>query len=378
MLRTVMLAAGGGRRRDKASSSSGQNSRMRVAVLASGGVDSSVALARLVAAGHEVEAFYLKVWLEDELAHLGECPWEEDLRFARAVAAQCGAPLSVIPLQRAYRERVVEDLLAELRRGGTPSPDLFCNSRIKFGAFLEWVDGWVDGELPRRFERVASGHYARRVETPAGVELHRAPDPVKDQTYFLCRLSRAQLERALFPVGGLRKTEVRAIAARLGLAPGSRPDSQGICFLGRIAYRDFVRAHLGERPGPVVEEASGRELGEHRGHWLFTIGQRRGLGLSGGPWFVSGKDPDTNRVLVRRGAGRPTRRFRVGDLHWIGSAAPPGDLLVRVRHAPELAPARWDGAGEVVLGEPDAGIAPGQFAVFYGGTRCFGSGRIER
>lgn len=352
---------------------------MRVAALTSGGVDSSVALARLAQAGHRVHAFYLKVWLEDELEHLGECPWEEDLRYARAVAGQCGVPLSVIPLQRAYREGVVAYLLEELEQGGTPSPDLFCNSRIKFGAFPDWVDA----EFPNgRFERVATGHYARRVETADGVELHRAPDPVKDQTYFLSRIGAGQLERSLFPVGDLRKTEVRRLAARLGLAPQDRRDSQGICFLGGVRYREFVTAHLGERPGPVVDEATGDEIGTHRGHWLFTIGQRRGLGLSGGPWFVAGKDPAANRVIVRRGAGRPTTRFPLVDLHWIGGDPPAGGerFRVRVRHGPELLPAQvsWDGAGggAVRLDEPDEGIAPGQFAVLYRGTRCLGSGRI--
>ncbi len=353
---------------------------MRVAVLVSGGVDSSVALARLVQAGHDLHAFYLKVWLEDELEYLGECPWEEDLRYARAVAGQFGIPLTVIPLQRAYREGVVAYLLEELERGGTPSPDLFCNSRIKFGAFADWVDAEIPGG---RFERVATGHYARRVETSEGVELHRAPDPVKDQTYFLSRISARQLDRSLFPVGDLHKTEVRTLAAQLGLAPQDRRDSQGICFLGGVRYRDFVTAHLGDLPGPVVDEATGEEIGTHRGHWLFTIGQRRGLGLSGGPWFVSGKDPATNRVIVRRGAGRPASRFLLADLHWIAGSASSGSerLDVRVRHAPELAPATvsWDeaGTGEVLLDEPDEGIAPGQFAVLYRGARCLGSGRIQ-
>lgn len=352
---------------------------MRVAALTSGGVDSAVALARLVEAGHDVHAFYLKVWLEDELEHLGECPWEEDLRYARAVAGQFGVPLTVIPLQRAYREGVVAYLLAELERGGTPSPDLFCNSRIKFGAFADWVDAEIPGG---RFERVATGHYARRIETAAGVELHRAPDPVKDQTYFLSRISARQLERSLFPVGGLQKTEVRRCAAQLGLAPQERRDSQGICFLGGVRYRDFVMAHLGDRPGAVVDEATGDQIGTHRGHWLFTIGQRRGLGLSGGPWFVAGKDPRANRVIVRRGAGRPVRRILLEDLHWIGGGASSGAvrLQVRVRHGPELADARvsWEetGRGEVFLDQPDEGLAPGQFAVLYRGARCLGSGRI--
>ncbi len=355
---------------------------MPIAALVSGGVDSAVALSLLVREGHDVEAFYLKVWLEDELDFLGTCPWEEDLRFARAVTRQLGVRLHVASLQRSYRERVVTYLLDELAAGRTPSPDLFCNARVKFGAFPEWMEAEL---TPRRFEALATGHYAVRADGPDGPELHRAADPVKDQTYFLSRISERQLGRLRFPVGGLAKSEVRRIAGELGLAPSRRPDSQGICFLGGVRYRDFVRAHLGERPGPVVEEESGREIGVHGGHWLFTVGQRRGLGLSGGPWFVVGKDAGENRVVVRRGAGRPVRGFPVGDLHWIGSAAGPGPgdhrLLLRVRHGPDLLPANLTlgdgGRAEVSLDAPDPGIAPGQFAVFYDGTRCLGSARIR-
>lgn len=358
---------------------------MRIAVLLSGGVDSAVALARLVEAGHETRAFYLKVWLEDDLEYLGECPWEEDLRFARAVCDRLGVALEVVPLQQEYRETVVAYLLRELEAGATPSPDLLCNSRIKFGAFFDRLD------RAGAFDRVATGHYAvlpGAVGAPERPELHRAADPVKDQTYFLSRLSPAQLARSLFPVGGLRKTEVRRLADRLELAPRRRPDSQGICFLGKVRYRDFVRSRLGDRPGAVVLEESGEEIGTHRGHWFFTVGQRRGLGLSGGPFYVSGKEPAKNRLLVRRGSPRPASRFRLGGFHWIGEAPQPlpENLTVKVRHGPDLVPAalRFDdrAAGgeaetaDLLLTRPDDGVAPGQFAVFYDGSRCLGSARI--
>ncbi len=356
---------------------------MRVAALVSGGVDSSVALARLVEEGHEVHAFYLKVWLEDELASLAQCPWEEDLRFVKAVTERLGVPLTVVPLQQAYRERVVAYLLDELERGGTPSPDLFCNARIKFGAFADFVDAEAG---TRRFERLATGHYAVRREGPEGTELHRAPDPVKDQSYFLSRLTGAQLDRCLFPVGGLMKAEVRRLAAQFGLATSDRPDSQGICFLGNVRYRDFVRAHLGVRRGPVVDEAGGERIGTHQGHWLHTIGQRRGLGLSGGPWYVVGKDPAANRVVVRRGGGTPRTRFALGARHWIGAPLRDGGsglrLSFKVRHGPDLIPGRLrppgpgSAAWELELDRPDPGVAPGQFAVFYRGTHCLGSARI--
>ncbi len=343
---------------------------MRTAVLVSGGVDSAVALALLAEAGGAVEAFYLKVWLEDELRGIADCPWEEDLGFARAVCERVGVPLRVVALQQVYRTRVVDYLLGELRSGGTPSPDLLCNSRVKFGAFLDWLDEEAPG-----FDRVGSGHYA---EIARGPELRRAADPVKDQTYFLSRLTGTQLARAAFPLGRLRKSEVRRRARGLGLRPHDRPDSQGICFLGGVRYRDFVRASLGERPGPIVDESSGAALGRHPGHWFFTIGQRRGLGLSGGPWYVSGMDPDSDRVFVRRDAAPPVRRFAVGDVHWIGEPARPGEpLLLRLRHGPELLRGRLE-SGEVFLDEPDPGVAAGQFAVFYRGERCLGSARIRR
>lgn len=354
---------------------------MRVAVLLSGGVDSSVALGLLQEAGHEVEAFYLKVWLEAELAGLGDCPWEEDLRYARAVCDASGVALEVVPMQRRYHDEVVADAIAELAAGGTPSPDVLCNRQVKFGAFFEHLAS----RPGRPFDRVASGHYARIDDGAGGPRLLRAVDPVKDQTYFLHRLSRAQLSRCLFPIGGLRKVEVRRRAGELGLPTGSRPDSQGICFLGRIRFRDFVRAHLGERPGEIREATSGRTLGRHPGVWFFTVGQRHGLGLPGGPWYVVGKEVETAVVWVAHAGELASSRrdsFTVPAPSWIGEAPAAGRLEVRVRHAPALAGCRIEpepgsGAGiRAVLDRPDAGIATGQSAVFYASEVCLGGGRI--
>lgn len=355
---------------------------MKVAVLVSGGVDSSVALAELAGQPDlELTAFYLKIWLEDELAWLGECPWEEDLRHARAVCERLSVPLEVIPLQRAYHERVVGHALAELARGRTPSPDLHCNAHIKFGAFLDAVG--------HDFDRVATGHYAR-VEHPltpdAPSRLLLAADEKKDQTYFLSRLRPEQLARALFPIAPLRKPEVRARAQALGLPTADRPDSQGICFLGQIAYPEFVRFHLGERPGPIVDVDTGETLGEHRGVWFHTIGQRKGLGLGGGPWFVVGRDlaSDTLRVAHQsRIAPHHRHRFEVEDTHWLGAAPAFGEALtVKLRHGPrrvrcilellEDAPQRL----LVTMESPDQGVASGQYAVFYRGDECLGSAAI--
>jgi len=350
---------------------------MKIAILLSGGVDSSVALRLLrQEGGHELRAFYLKVWLEEELSFLGGCPWEEDLRYARAVCAQAGVPLEVVPLQAEYLEKVVERALDELRAGRTPSPDIFCNQRIKFGAFLERVGG--------EFDRVASGHYAQIEERGGAHYLLRAADPVKDQTYFLSSLSQGQLRRALFPIGHLRKSEVRRLAHRFDLPTKDRKDSQGICFLGKIDYRQFVRARLGERRGPVIDTESGDIIGEHLGVWFHTIGQRHGLGLGGGPWFVVGKNLDNNILYVAhqdQEARRQRRAFTVARPNWI--CGPPGSpaLEVKLRHGPETIPCSIHFSKEdhlqVELECPDPGIAPGQHAVFYAGQVCLGGGVIE-
>ena len=358
----------------------------RTAVLLSGGVDSSVALHLLLDAGErDVTAFYLKIWLEDELAFLGECPWEDDLAYARAVCRDAGVPLEVVPFQREYERRVVAYTLDELRAGRTPSSDLLCNQQIKFGAFADAIGG--------DYGAVASGHYARRIERGGRALLARSPDPVKDQTYFLARLSAEQLERSRFPLGTMTKQDVRRRADELGLPNRRRPDSQGICFLGRIPFRDFVRHHLGEAPGEIVDADSGKVLGEHRGHWFHTIGQRKGLGLSGGPWFVVAKDPETNRLLVTHGDRlwqQAPSAFEVEALHWLGdppaalepsSGRSSGSLTVRLRHGGALLRCGLgplpDGGARVDIAEPDPGIAPGQFAVFYDGEICLGSGVVR-
>ncbi|MEM9290138.1 MAG: tRNA 2-thiouridine(34) synthase MnmA [Acidobacteriota bacterium] len=355
---------------------------MTTAVLLSGGVDSSVALATLKDEGHaDLRAFYLKIWLQEDEAFLGDCPWEEDLEHARAVCLRFGVPLEVIPLQREYYQRVVRYALDELAAGRTPSSDLLCNQQIKFGAFFDAVDGEI--------QSVASGHYAQRLERDGRALLARNPDPVKDQTYFLARLDRVQLERCRFPLGRWTKAQVRERALALDLPNSQRPDSQGICFLGKIPFDDFVRHHLGERPGPIVRQDTGEGLGEHRGLWFYTIGQRRGLGLSGGPWYVVDKQPEDDVLLVTHGqqlAQHSTTRFEVDSLHWLcdsmtNTAEEELSLEVKVRHGPQLTRCRFQPQGDlrglVELESPDPGIAPGQFAVFYRDEICLGCGVIR-
>ncbi len=349
---------------------------MKIAVLLSGGVDSSVALRRLQDKGHhDLTAFYLKIWLEDELSFLGECPWEEDLRFARQICDAAGVPLEVIALQTDYFQKVVSYAVKELEAGRTPSPDIFCNQRIKFGAFLERIDP--------SFDKVATGHYARIEERDGAHRLLKGVDPVKDQTYFLSHLSQAQVARSLFPIGDLPKLEVRRLAETYELPNAARADSQGICFLGKIKFNEFVRYHLGEKQGDILELGTDEKLGEHRGYWFHTIGQRKGLGLSGGAWYVVRKDLERNIVFVShaRDLARHTRRrFQVTDAHWIDSPPTREDLQTKLRHSAHVYDCRLrredDQVYTVELAEPDQGVASGQFAVFYDGEECLGGARI--
>jgi len=347
----------------------------RVAVLVSGGVDSSVALKLLQQEGHELTAFYLKIWLEDEMAFLGSCPWEDDLRYVRDVCSKAGVPLEIESLQQEYYARVVDWTINELRKGRTPSPDILCNERVKFGAFLERIGD--------RFDQVATGHYAQKKITETGHLLLRGVDPVKDQTYFLCHLSQAQVRRCLFPIGRFPKREIRALAKQWSLANADRPDSQGICFLGRIPYPDFVEFHLGEQRGDIIDRHTGKVLGEHRGFWFHTIGQRKGLGLSGGPWYVVGKEVDNNRVFVEHRdhlTNAKRTSFRVSPPNWIFAAPTKRDLQVRIRHGEKICDCRVeynDNNVDVELAQADAGIASGQFAALYDGEVCLGGGPIE-
>jgi len=349
----------------------------KIAVLTSGGVDSSVALSLLAEKGsHELCAYYLKIWLEDELAFLGSCPWEEDLRYVREICDDLAIPLEIVPLQREYYDRVVSITVAELEAGRTPSPDVLCNRIVKFGAFADHIDS--------TFDFIASGHHARVDHSRTPPRLLKGVDPVKDQTYFLCQLAREQLARCLFPIGHLTKAEVRAEAQRFELPNRDRPDSQGICFLGRVPYDAFVEHHLGHRPGVIRDSDTGAKLGHHRGFWFHTIGQRKGLGLSGGPWYVVGKKQEINELLVTHADNLDDHfldSFSVTAPHWIASPPKKECLGLRIRHGERVQQCRiatrHDGGLEVRMEEAESGIAAGQYAVFYDGDECLGGGVIS-
>jgi tRNA (5-methylaminomethyl-2-thiouridylate)-methyltransferase len=350
---------------------------VKIAVLLSGGVDSSMALHLLKQQGqHELTAFYLKIWLEDDLAYLGDCPWEDDLKYARAVCEQSGVPLRVVPLQSEYQDKVVSHTIAELKAGRTPSPDILCNQWIKFGLFIDKIEAG--------YQKIASGHYAQVEEQGGRFFLKRSPDPVKDQTYFLSRLSQEQLSRIIFPIGHLTKAELRQKAREFQLPNMDRPDSQGICFLGKIKYPEFVRFHLGEKKGDIIEIETGKKLAEHSGVWFHTVGQRKGLGMGGGPWYVVKKDLEKNIVYVAHSGKyleHAKKQFTVANLHWINEPPNKTELQTKVRHSPRLEPSTVrlldDARCEVTLQNKDQGIAPGQSAVFYDGEYCLGTGVID-
>ena len=348
---------------------------MKIAVLLSGGVDSSVALSLLKDQGHQVTAFYLKIWLQDEFSFLGECPWEEDLKYARGVCEQTKVPLEVIPLQTEYWDNVVSYTIEEIKEGRTPNPDIFCNSLIKFGEFYEKIDN--------SFEKIASGHYARVEKIDRKYYLKTSPDPIKDQTYFLAYLTQQQLSRALFPIGNFKKTEVRRLAEKYDLPTMARRDSQGICFLGQIKFNEFIKHHLGEIEGDIIDIDSRKVLGKHPGYYYYTIGQRSGLRLGGGPWFVVNKDVQNNVVYVSREnkIEKKQDNFNVGKINWIvGTKPDKEDLQVKIRHGAHKYECKivWmdDATINVTLNKLDRGIAPGQFAVFYDEDICLGGGVI--
>lgn len=347
---------------------------MKVAVLLSGGVDSSVALRLLKDQGHDVTAFYLKIWLQDEFSFLGDCPWEEDLEFARAVCEQANVELKIINMQTEYWDSVVSYTISEVKEGRTPNPDMFCNRLIKFGQFINKIDN--------SFEKVASGHYAKVEFANGKYQLKTSPDPIKDQTYFLGYLTQQQLSRALFPIGNFNKKQIRDLARNYDLPNMNRKDSQGICFLGKIKFNDFIKHHLGEMEGDIIDIDTGKVMGKHKGFYYYTIGQRSGLRLGGGPWYVVKKDIKKNIIYISKEnlAKKARNEFVVGKFNWTLDEKPePGNYTVKIRHGENFYNCNLnfiDDYAIVKLDKEDRGIAPGQFAVFYKDDLCLGASVI--
>ena len=364
----------------------------RIAVLLSGGVDSSVVVYEFAKLGLYPDCFYIKIGPEDDKEW--DCSSEEDLEMATAVAHKYGCNLEVIDCHREYWDQVTRYTMEKVRAGFTPNPDVMCNRLIKFGAF--------DEKRGHDYDLIATGHYAQTEIDEAGRKwLVTSPDPVKDQTDFLAQIYDWQLRKAIFPIGHYVKDEVRQIAEREHLVNARRKDSQGICFLGKINYNDYIRRYLGENPGDVIELETGRRIGEHKGLWFHTIGQRKGMGFSGGPWFVVKKDVPHNILYVSHGYNPESAYksdFPVHDLHWLTVAVvrqahqpitvpEPAeglstDITFKIRHTPEYLPGTLEQTAPdtyiIHSKTPIHGVAPGQFCVIYDQThhRCLGSAEI--
>jgi tRNA-specific 2-thiouridylase len=363
--------------------------RERVVVGMSGGVDSSVAAWLLKRQGYEVVGVFMKNWEDDDTDEY--CTSRADLVDAAAVADVIGIELDAVNFAAEYRERVFALFLRDYAAGRTPNPDVLCNSEIKFRAFL-------DHALALDADWIATGHYARLSRDASGAtELLKAVDASKDQTYFLHRLTQAQLAPALFPLGEITKREVRAIAQREGIPTWAKRDSTGICFIGERPFRDFLARYLPRTPGPIVTP-EGREIGRHDGLAYYTLGQRQGLGIGGlrdgasAPWFVAGKDAARNALVAVQGHDHPLlyrRDVDASDMHWVCGAAPalPGRYAAKTRYRMPDAPcslraidAAEGGARACLRASFDApqwAPTPGQYLVLYDGDRCLGGGVIE-
>lgn len=352
---------------------------MNIAALISGGVDSAVAVHLLCEQGYKPDLFYIRIGMETDDGLT--CTAEEDLELCTATARKYGLHLETVDLHRQYWEQVVAYTVDRVKRGLTPNPDVMCNKLIKFGCFEQ--------EAGHRYDRTATGHYATTVELDGRIWLGTAVDPVKDQTDFLAQIDYLQVSRLLFPLGKLMKSEVREIARQAGLPSAMRRDSQGICFLGQINYNDFIRRFLGEKEGPVIELETGKRIGSHKGYWFHTIGQRKGLGLGGGPWFVIRKDIEENILYVSH--GHDTRLaygtdFTLAGFHFITAdwwqGKSPVEVSLKIRHTDSFVRATLVREGDlfhVYSHKPLQGIAPGQFGVLYDEEAriCVGSGEIS-
>ena len=352
---------------------------MKIAVLISGGVDSAVTVHRLLEQGHDLHLFYIRIGMDNGE---GDCSAEEDIEMCSFIARRYGLPFDVVSLHEEYWDNVMQYALDTVRQGLTPNPDMMCNKMIKFGYF--------ERRWGKEFDLTATGHYATTLIEDGEKWLATAVDPVKDQTDFLAQISKQQLDHLIFPIGDMPKQEVRRIAIETKMPNAFRKDSQGICFLGKINYNDFIRRHLGERPGPIVEIETGRKLGEHRGFWFHTIGQRKGLGLSGGPWYVVKKNVVDNVVYVSNGYDTEKqygKTLHLTEMHFItrdpwGEQCRSVPVMFKNRHSPDFLPGsitRVDNDEYVLESDvPVQGIAPGQFGVVYDrdARKCYGSGII--
>ena len=353
---------------------------MRVVVGMSGGVDSSVAALLLKREGHDVIGVFMNNWAEEDDS--GVCTAESDWADVRSVCDKIGIPYYAVNFQKEYMDRVFQRFLSEYRRGRTPNPDVLCNREIKFSALRDLA-------VRLGAEKLATGHFARTDESNGRARLLMSRDPNKDQTYFLYMLDQAQLEMALFPVGGMTKADIRAVALEAGLATSGKKDSTGVCFIGERNFRQFLKNYLPAQPGEI-RAVDGRAVGRHEGLMYYTPGQRRGLGVGGdgGRWYVVGKDLQNNVLLVDQRADSPllfSSESLLEEAIWIAGEPPAasGEWLpvkARLRHRQALEDARILIEGDEILvrfERPQRAVTPGQSTVFYRGDECLGGGIVK-
>ena len=394
----------------------------RVVVGLSGGVDSSVAAYLLQKQGYEVIGLFMKNWHDDSVTISDECPWLEDSNDALMVAEKLGIPFQTVDMSVPYKQRIVDYMFREYERGRTPNPDVLCNREIKFATFLEYA-------LNLGADYVATGHYCRKDTIEVnGQNIYRllaGKDQNKDQSYFLCQLSQAQLGRALFPIGDLQKSEVRAIAKELGLVTAEKKDSQGLCFVGKVRLPEFLQQQLAPKKGDIIQIPStwqgyqdkessklfecyedelkyytekyhysptdGKVVGQHDGAHFFTIGQRKGLHVGGTvePLFVIDTDTEKNIIYVGEGHAHPglfrrTLFVKKEDIHWIRtdlalSLHQSMEAMVRIRYRQPLQKATLylnDSGLYIDFTTPQSAITSGQFAAWYIEDELIGSGEI--
>jgi tRNA-uridine 2-sulfurtransferase len=343
----------------------------------SGGVDSAVAALLAKRAGHDVVGIFMKNWGEDDTDEY--CSTREDLVDAAAAADTIGIELEAVNFSAEYKERVFAEFLREYAAGRTPNPDVLCNAEIKFRAFL-------DHAMRLGAEKIATGHYARIGFSAGRIALLRGKDASKDQSYFLHRLTQEQLARVMFPVGELKKTEVRRIAREAGIAVHAKKDSTGICFIGERPFREFLNRYLPKEPGPMVDE-KGNTVGEHIGLAFYTIGQRKGIGIGGKgeAWYVAEKRMATNELVVVQGHDHPLlmkKALSAADTAWVSGKPPeaPSTHTAKTRYRQADATCTLtkvlDSEIRVDFPSPQWAVTPGQSVVLYDGEICLGGGVI--